>query len=770
MSNSSKPTALSVEFGGIPAELRRINRWVLWSFVAKTKKSGEIKWDKVPLTVDGTYASTVDPTTWSAFEAVKDAFLLGDFDGVGIVINGQDFHGIDLDDCRDPDTGDLNEFAQRVLKQVGSYAEVSPSGTGVKIYANTNLDASRTKKELELYRDGRYFAVTGHALPGREAFIETVQDLDVLVAEEFDDAIAPASEEAAELTLLNHRPPLENWTIDRVRDEVLAHLDPDMTYPEWASVGMALHHQGQGDPAWCALWDDWSSGGTKYVDDECERKWRSFNRQRVQGRGPLTLRHLLDKTQAQRNRSAFDLFLKQINGAASLQELEQRIAKAIAREESLSDTDREQLARAIAGKTQALNTKVPLSTVRGWVRHRVISVFLDLSRDGTPLATIENVEVLLRRMGTSVRYNVVSKRIELLIANHGFTQDNQYNASLAYVFSEAARCSMPYGLIEGHLLAIADKNQYNPVVQWVGSKPWDGVSRVDALVDTLVSPMPRARKRAIVIKWLKQCIAGGFSPVGISAQGVLVLQGPQNIGKTRWAQSLGPSSLDLIHIGLTLDIKNKDSVITATSFWIVELGELDATFTRSDISALKAFITQNCDRVRRPYARAESNHPRRTSFFGSVNEALFLNDPTGNRRFWTIPVTQVIHDHGLDMQQVWAEVLTLWQEDPHFYLTPEEEVWLTENNRDFTAVDPIEERLARAFDWPGAQDWEWRTATEVLISIGVSNPTKSQTTTAGRVIRSLNGDRWRKSNGSRLVAVPKPPPVLASSFTQGTAS
>lgn len=213
MPNSIKPTALSVEFGAIPVELKRIDRWVLWSFVSKTKKSGETKWDKVPFTIHGTFASTTDSSTWSTFEEVRDAFLLGDYDGVGIVINGQNFHGIDLDDCRDPATGALNDFAQSVLSRVKGYAEASPSGTGVKIFTPTNLDVSRTKKELELYNNGRYFTVTGHVLPGREEFILDVQNLTQLVVEEFGDTITSTSAESVELALLNHRPTLENWTL-----------------------------------------------------------------------------------------------------------------------------------------------------------------------------------------------------------------------------------------------------------------------------------------------------------------------------------------------------------------------------------------------------------------------------------------------------------------------------------------------------------------------------------------------------------------------------
>jgi putative DNA primase/helicase len=91
--------------------------------------------------------------------------MIGDFDGIGMTL-GADVQGIDLDDCRDPETGELNELAQEVLAKVDGYAEVSPSGTGIKLFAKTNLDGSRTKKEMgvELYREGRYFTVTGQAL------------------------------------------------------------------------------------------------------------------------------------------------------------------------------------------------------------------------------------------------------------------------------------------------------------------------------------------------------------------------------------------------------------------------------------------------------------------------------------------------------------------------------------------------------------------------------------------------------------------------------
>src|SRR5690606_39387898 len=150
------------------------------------------------------------------------------------------------------------------------------------------------------------------------------------------------------------------------------------------------------------------------------------------------------------------------------------------------------------------------------------------------------------------------------------------------------------------------------------------------------------------------------------AEGVLVFQGPQNLGKTSWLKSLAPRELRLIKDGMMLRPDDKDSVKQVCSFWLVELGELDSTFRRADIAQLKAFITQDTDVLRRPYARRESTYARRTVFFGSVNPREFLHDETGNRRYWTIECESINSRHGLDMQQVWAEVLELWRAgEPH---------------------------------------------------------------------------------------------------------
>ena len=109
------------------------------------------------------------------------------------------------------------------------------------------------------------------------------------------------------------------------------------------------------------------------------------------------------------------------------------------------------------------------------------------------------------------------------------------------------------------------------------------------------------------------------APAGVATQGVLTFSGAQGIGKTTWIMRLMPRKLDVILTGHTLDTKNKDSVYLALSNLICELGELDATMRKSDIAALKAFVTQQEDKLRRPYMAKESEFVRRTSFCATVN-------------------------------------------------------------------------------------------------------------------------------------------------------
>jgi putative DNA primase/helicase len=764
----TRPNVLALSLDNIPRDLQALDRWVLWKNVQRSKPNGEKVWAKMPLSAKGGAGSSTDAATWVSFGAAVDEYLLGDYDGIGIVLGGT-LHGIDLDDCRDPATGSLSELAQETLDRVEGYAEVSPSGTGLKIFTQTNLDGSRTKKEagVELYKDGRYFTVTGHAINGHASLPVLPQDLGWMIAKVWDEEMGEAGDEDA---FANLKSALDGWELDRVVDEVLVHLDPDSGYGEWLKVGAALHHQSGGDPEWLDAWDNWSAASGKWIDGYCAEKWESFSTGRATGRGAVTLASLLHMTKDKRDVAKLDkrdvamaAVMDMVEKCTEIRDLQEKIAAGIAHTAEVSDVEREQIATAIQSKAKDLGTKLPLSTVRGWVRARVkvTGGFVNLNDDGYPLCTLDNFYVLMDKLEYSVRYNVIKKAIELLIPGSAFTRDNRDNAAISHVLSECEKVRMSTKHVSQFLITLADKNQYNPVATWIDSSAWDGVSRLDDFYATVRVPAGGEKmKRKLMRKWLIQAVAAAFSPDGIAGQGILTFVGPQNIGKTTWFQRLAPASLDAVLTGHTLDMRSKDSIFIALSYWIVELGELDATFSKSEISALKSFTTQAMDKLRRPYAATESNFGRRTVFGGTVNESQYLNDPTGNRRFWSIEVDGFDLDSGVDMQQLWAEIKTIWESGENWALNMQEMGELNIHNEEFTVVDPIEERLAAAFNWSefGLGNDLWVTATDALMKIGVRDPSKGQTIAAGRALKKLNGGQRKKTNGRVVFLVPADEP------------
>src|ERR1035441_179901 len=122
----------------IPEELTRVPQWILWHAEVRDGKS-----TKVPYQANGKHASSTDPTTWTHYEEVLSALHKNPdrFTGLGFVFCQQDnYAGIDLDDCLD-ENGNLKPWAVPILEPfTSSYAEISPSGRGVKIFIRARLE------------------------------------------------------------------------------------------------------------------------------------------------------------------------------------------------------------------------------------------------------------------------------------------------------------------------------------------------------------------------------------------------------------------------------------------------------------------------------------------------------------------------------------------------------------------------------------------------------------------------------------------------------
>jgi hypothetical protein len=190
---AQRPPHYGFNRAGIPEELQHLWRWVLWSWVRKGR------WTKMPFDAGNGWAAKSDnKATWAGF--LPCLFCASDspgkYSGVGFVFTEDGgFVGIDLDDCRNPETGEIAPWAKEIIDRLNTYTEVSPSRTGVKLIVRAMRPAAAADKckekrgNVELFYFHCYFALTGNRIEGTPATVEARQaELDMLHAEKFPPA------------------------------------------------------------------------------------------------------------------------------------------------------------------------------------------------------------------------------------------------------------------------------------------------------------------------------------------------------------------------------------------------------------------------------------------------------------------------------------------------------------------------------------------------------------------------------------------------------
>jgi putative DNA primase/helicase len=269
-----------------PGELRTADQFVCWR---EEIRDGEPT--KVPYSVAGGKASTTNPKTWAPLNAALSHAAEHGMSGVGFVFTEDDpFAGIDIDKCRNAETGEIEPWARKIVAALDSYTEVSPSGTGLHIFVKATLPGPNNRKgPVEMYESGRYFTLTGEHLGGTPTEIHERQDaLERLYRHVFNI-------DKASSTTNGHKPRAAT-SLD-VGDEDLLELAKQAKNGEKFSrlwSGDTSDYAGddsRADLALCSLLAFWTDGDTERMDHLFRRsglmreKWnrhdyreRTFNR------------------------------------------------------------------------------------------------------------------------------------------------------------------------------------------------------------------------------------------------------------------------------------------------------------------------------------------------------------------------------------------------------------------------------------------------------------------------------------------------------------
>lgn len=375
---------------------------------------------------------------------------------------------------------------------------------------------------------------------------------------------------------------------------------------------------------------------------------------------------------------------------------------------------------------------------------------LELAHYATAQFDLDVLRAALNAIGTQVRRNLITGKLEIVNIPPAYSEEEAVNILPTLLWD----LLKPFKIkganttaIQKGLAVLADENRYNPVLDMLRGTTWDGLNRLPTLLEILGID-GNSFYALLVRKWMIQCVALVHNTYRYqeAAEGVLVLQGVQGIGKTTFFRRIAIKP-EWLAEGVTLDMKNKDSIIRATGVWITELGELESTLKKEQ-SSLKAFITQKVDSIRAPYAAESVDRPRHTSFGATVNQSRFLKDETGDRRFFVIPVESIDLDKLLKLPnewfvQLWAEVKLWWEEDSRgFRLSPVEREHLNGLNQSHREMLPGEEEIRLAMDWDLPRE-QWRAFTSSQLKLERFYLDRITSQQIGRVLVRLAGEDKR---------------------------
>ncbi|MDR1329564.1 MAG: virulence-associated E family protein [Oscillospiraceae bacterium] len=227
------------------------------------------------------------------------------------------------------------------------------------------------------------------------------------------------------------------------------------------------------------------------------------------------------------------------------------------------------------------------------------------------------------------------------------------------------------GKIDGALSLHSVGHRFNEVRDYLNGLTWDGTPRLDSLLVDYLGASDDAYVRTVTRKAFTAAVARAMSP-GCKYDAMLILSGAQGVGKS--------TLLDKMSRGWFNDnirtFEGKEASELLQGVWLVEISELDA-FKRTDTSRIKQFLSLRADRFRAAYGKHVKELPRRCVFFGTTNNTDFLQDDTGNRRFWPVDVTEgrkkVWTELDGEVDQIWAEAVIRWKTGETLYLSGEVE-------------------------------------------------------------------------------------------------
>lgn len=302
---------------------------------------------------------------------------------------------------------------------------------------------------------------------------------------------------------------------------------------------------------------------------------------------------------------------------------------------------------------------------------------LELDKTGAVKDTLTNIANIVRHDPNlkSIVFNEFKSVVDVIgplpwkQVKPGWNDSDVANAKL--YFERVYGIWSPTKFKDALLAVVAAERIYHPIKEYFSGLEWDGTERLDTLLIDYMGAEDTLYTRAVTRKTLCAAVARIYEP-GVKFDSMLVLNGPQGMGKSTFYSILGRQWFsDSLSIA---DMRDKTAAEKLQGYWVLEIAEMNG-IKKVDVETVKSFITRVDDKFRQAYGTVVESHPRTNIIVGSANsESGFLRDITGNRRFWPVNVNACGKYHPWELtevDQVWAEAIERYRAGEELYLKGE---------------------------------------------------------------------------------------------------
>lgn len=385
------------------------------------------------------------------------------------------------------------------------------------------------------------------------------------------------------------------------------------------------------------------------------------------------------------------------------------------------------------GKDEILRDELQLELMR---KQDLMRRGLTYGENGKVQKTWQNTKVLLEIEGVTCRYNQLKNIVEWSVPRYNTISQDAVVPDLDSILIRKGY-TLSARALRDHVCAMSEETKYHPVQDYLNGlrDKWDGQDYVGELFSCFqLDPnytLDCDFLKLLFTKWLITAARLAFNTGKEAAQGLLILSGPQGIGKSRFIYSLLPD-ISWGAMGRTIS-RDKDTIIHTTGYWIVELGEYCNDVNTLD--RMKRFVTDPVDEYRRPYAKNSEKVPRTTTFYATTNNTEFLMDRTGERRNWVIPLVDILPSP-VNPDDLWAQVMHLaYKEEVRPWLRVDEIMRLNAMNEAYKVRGRFEEQLLEELDWEAPRE-QWLLTTPTILCRALTMDTR-ENAQVGRALQAL---------------------------------